>query len=190
MTTPDPAPRDAARAGGLAAAEAMVAAGGGQLPTLGMVIRDVERLLAQATDILYRDVDPASEPTVLAWPAVSDEVMVHTLLMYDVWHSIERAKDKLARIAALPLPPAGSAVKFPAAAPVASGESPGGPPALGAPSPDPSPSGAPAVPGRGVGPGLLGRVRDHGFDVLPALLLFALATGPVRLFIECQFVGG
>lgn len=157
MTTSDSDPREAQRDRlGTAPSVAVVAAGVGQLPTFGMKIRDVEKLLAQALAILGRNVDPASEPTALAWPAVSDEVTVHSLLLGEVEVSIELLLAKLDRVAALPLPPAGSAVKFPAAAPVASGEGPGGPPALGAPSPDPSPCASPAVPGRGVGPGVVG----------------------------------
>lgn len=125
------------------------------LPRLGEVIRDVERLLAQASTILRRPVDPASEPTVVAWPAISDDIMVHRLLLDEVAVNLYWALRKLGKVAALPMPPAGSAVQVPArqdpasAGPVAApdGPSSSGPPPAGAP---------PVAPGRGIGPGYLG----------------------------------
>jgi hypothetical protein len=84
------------------------------LPRLGEVVRDVERLLAQATAVLKRPVDPASEPTVVACPAISDDVMVHRLLLGEVAVNLYWALRKLGKVAALPMPPVGSAVKIPA----------------------------------------------------------------------------
>lgn len=88
----------------------MVAAGVGRLPRLAEVIADAESALALALVELDRDVDPASE-TLLA-----------ALLVAGARLSIETALSNLAK-----------AVSFPAVAPVASGEGPGGPPAPGAP---------------------------------------------------------
>jgi hypothetical protein len=76
------------------------------------VIRDVERLLAQAVTILRRDIDPASEPTVLAWPALADGIYVHQLLLAEVAVELGHARLTLGKVAALPMPAAGSAVPF------------------------------------------------------------------------------
>ncbi len=84
--------------------------GPGRLPRLGEVIRDAERLLRQAADVLARDVDPASEPDVLAWPLMSQEIRAHRLLIAHVTTHVEAALCGLGKVAALPMPPAGSAV--------------------------------------------------------------------------------
>lgn len=87
--------------------------GPGRLPRLGEVIRDAERLLAQALSVLDRAVDPASEPDVLAWPEVSASILLHDLLLADVALQLRYAQQKLGRVAELPLPPVGSAIKVP-----------------------------------------------------------------------------
>jgi hypothetical protein len=85
------------------------------LPTLGMVIRDAERYITHALTTLNRDVDPASEPTELAWPAISDEIRVHDLHLGDAKAMLELILNRLARVATLPsMPSAGSAVTYPA----------------------------------------------------------------------------
>jgi len=84
---------------------------GANLPRLGEVIRDAERLIAQAEAVLRRDVDPASEPTVMAWPALAEDVLVHNLLLGEVIAQLHLVQRKLGRIVALPLPPVGSAVE-------------------------------------------------------------------------------
>ena len=141
------------------------------LPRLGEVVRDVERLLAQALAVLGREVDPASEPLAVAWPAISDEIRVHTVLLKHARLGIVTALRKLGKVAALPLPPVGSAVKTtrldageeptPGSASsigVAERESRG--PVVGAE--EGADSGLPPVgvtpvaPGRGVGPGVIG----------------------------------
>jgi hypothetical protein len=99
------------------------------LPTIGMVVRDGERLGAQLLAVLNRDIDPASLP-----PAGVTFQALDGLREVAGYH-VEAALRALAAIGDLPLPPVGSAVKLPAVAPVAAGTSPGGPPAPGAPNP-------------------------------------------------------
>jgi hypothetical protein len=82
------------------------------LPTLGMVIRKAEGYIAQALSVLAREMDPASEPTVLAWPAIS-EVRVHTVLLGKATADLRDAAECLGKVAAMDLPPAGSAVTTP-----------------------------------------------------------------------------
>lgn len=108
------------------------------LPTIGMVIRDSERLGAQLLALLSRAVDPASLP-----PAGLDFSRLEILREVAGWHA-GQVLNHLAEMAAVPMPPVGSAVKLPArqdpeALPRASSvattggpERPGGPPALGA----------------------------------------------------------
>lgn len=86
----------------------------GPLPRLGEVIRDAEHLGAQLLAVLGRAVDPASEPTVLAWPTISDTIRVHDVLMMTASRQVADTLATLARIAALPMPPVGSAIKTPA----------------------------------------------------------------------------
>jgi hypothetical protein len=86
---------------------------GPKLPRLGEVLRDAERYIAQALSVLDRDVDPASEPTILAWPAIS-EVRVHDVLLSKVAADLQAAVAGLGKVAAMDLPPAGSAVTYPA----------------------------------------------------------------------------
>lgn len=102
------------------------------LPTVGMLVRDGERLGAQLLAMLNRDLDPASLP-----PEGLDFFALESLREVAGYHA-EQVLMYLARIAALPLPPVGSAIKLPArreaapsAAPVAEGR-PGGPPVPGA----------------------------------------------------------
>lgn len=113
--------------------------GAGPLPTLGMVIRDAERLFIQAQTLLTRDYDPASAPSGVT----SSGFPIAEAALANAFVYAGRALDELSNLAALPLPPAGSAVavRHPAREPIS----------------DPSPRNAvPAAPGRGVGPGLLG----------------------------------
>lgn len=81
------------------------------LPRLGEVIRDAEHLGARMLAVLCRDVDPDSEPTVAAFPGLTDEILAHRVLLADAQLSIRSALWRLAQLAALPLPPVGSAVK-------------------------------------------------------------------------------
>ena len=133
------------------------------VPRIGEIIRDSERLLAQALAVLERGVDPASIPhgnagLVSFW---RDSAGFH----------IEAALRDLASLADVSLPPVGSAVRPPTA--TGKEPTPGSAAALGraarestegltAPgagkAPDPSPgSGAPvSPPARGVGPEVLG----------------------------------
>lgn len=82
---------------------------GEQLPRLGEVIRDTERLLAQALHVLSRDIDPAAlpggDPDRSRW------------YLQDVALNIAAAQRGLGRLAAAHLPPVGSAVKLPARSP-------------------------------------------------------------------------
>ena len=134
------------------------------LPTLGMAIRDAERLIRCALTVLDRAVDPASLPTGLHGHQADAGLEM-------VGYHLEAAMRDLGDIAALPLPAVGSAVKLPVAAgkePTpgsaavlrgAARESTGAVVAPGAGNtPDPSPgSGIPvSPPARGVGPGVLG----------------------------------
>lgn len=107
-TTQTPGPADAAHS---------PSSDPGRLPRLGEVIRDAERLGAQMLAVLDRDIDPASTPTALAWPEMSGEILVHELLLMSARREIGLALVALASITELPLPPAGSAVPVPVAAP-------------------------------------------------------------------------
>lgn len=78
------------------------------LPTIGMVIRDSERLGAQLLAILNRAVDPASLP-----PAGLDFSRLEILREVAGWHA-HQVLNHLAEMAAVPGPPVGSAVKLPA----------------------------------------------------------------------------
>lgn len=107
------------------------------LPRHGEKVRDAERLSRQLLRVLEQITDPASEPTVLAWPAMTPDVHVHDLLFAEAAINVKYVLRSLEKIAGLPTPPAGSAVKLPArpgaapsAAPVAEGH-PGGPPVPG-----------------------------------------------------------
>lgn len=113
------------------------------LPRYGQKVRDVERLLRQVLDAIERPCAPESEPTVLAEPVVSDELLVHDVLFADAARAVKVALRKIAVAADLPSPPVGSAIRLPAAA--------------GKETPGPSLDGAPPVaPGRGAGPGVIG----------------------------------
>jgi len=83
----------------------------GRLPRLGEVVRDTERLLVQALNVLDRPVDASSVPTQPAWPGHSD-VTVLDLHISNALADIRGALDALQRIPVAP--PAGSAVKLPA----------------------------------------------------------------------------
>jgi hypothetical protein len=85
------------------------AAAGVGLPTLGMVIRDAERLGQQMINVLGRQFDPASAPgfTDDPWGPDAIEVDVH---LGNAVADIRSALAELAKLAALPHPPAGSAV--------------------------------------------------------------------------------
>lgn len=83
---------------------------GDRLPRLDEQVRNAQDLIAQAEAVLRRDVDPASEPTVMAWPALTVDVLVHRLLLAEVAEQLYFVQRKLGRIAALPMPPVGSAV--------------------------------------------------------------------------------
>lgn len=76
------------------------------LPRLGEVIRDTERLLAQALHVLGREIDPASlpggDPDRSRW------------YLQNVALNIAAAQRGLGQLAAAHLPPVGSAVKLPA----------------------------------------------------------------------------
>lgn len=172
----------------LAEADAIL---GGQLPTLGMVIRDAERLGAQMLDVLGRDIDPASAPTVIAWPALSDDILVHQLLLADAAQHVNAALRKLSKLAELPMPPVGSAVRttrvgpgggllpgLAAAAGHTACESNGEPLLLGAgASSDPSPHRSERASDdhrRGVGPGVLGPVPSgHDPDFCGCTVCYA-----------------
>lgn len=83
----------------------------GQLPTLGQVIRDAERLGAQMIAVLGRQWDPASGPSGEHWPGgpgVSDALLGNAVA------DVRSVLDELDRLTGLSLPPAGSAVKLPA----------------------------------------------------------------------------
>jgi hypothetical protein len=82
------------------------AAAGVGLPTLGMVIRDAERLCAQLINLLGRDYDPASALNVEAYPGERLADVRLAMLRSDV---IQVARG-LADLASLRHPPAGSAV--------------------------------------------------------------------------------
>lgn len=145
------------------------------LPTLGMLIRDAERLGQQMIAVLGRQWDPTSGPLEdFAGVGLSD---VHlSQAVADVRSALHELA-KLAKLAAWPMPPAGSAVKTTrvgsgemptpgsaAAAGHTARESPGGAPAPGA--------GASSGPSshhserasddhrRGAGPGVLGPQRQ------------------------------
>lgn len=77
------------------------------LPTIGMVIRDAERALAQGLAIVNRDIDPASLPP--EGPAFHQL----DLLRESAGFHVEAALRDLRDIAKLPLPAVGSAVKLP-----------------------------------------------------------------------------
>jgi hypothetical protein len=141
------------------------------LPRHGEKVRDAERLAAQLLRVLEQITDPASEPDVLAWPAMTPNVHVHDLLFAQAAINVKYVLRSLEKIASLPAPPAGSAVKLPVAAgkePTpgsavvlrgATSESQG--PVVGAEAgkaPDSSPGSGPPVspPARGVGPDVLG----------------------------------
>lgn len=109
----------------------------GALPRLGEQIRDLERYVAQALAVFDRDVDPDSLPDApLHVQAVTEARLA-------LGFHLDSAMNALARIAALPLPPAGSAVKLPprpaasegCAVPGGAGQSPVGPGEGLAPSP-------------------------------------------------------
>jgi len=73
------------------------------LPRLGEVIRDAEVLGAQLLAVLSRDVDPASEPDLLAWPEVNAEVLVHRLWLAHAVAGVEHALRRLAAVSTLPV---------------------------------------------------------------------------------------
>lgn len=88
-------------------------------PRLGEVLRDADRLLAQAMRVLRTSVDPASEPDVLAFPGIRDDGCVrapraHAVMLTDAVISVGSARRALQLICELGLPPVGSAIKFPA----------------------------------------------------------------------------
>lgn len=107
------------------------------LPRLGEKVRDAERLAVQLIRVLDREVDPASEPDVLAWPAVTDAILAHDLLLARAALQVKDTLRCLQKVASMPLPPVGSAVKLPARPGAASSvtpvaeDHPGGPPAPG-----------------------------------------------------------
>lgn len=133
-------------------------------PRLGEVLRDAERLIRCALIVLDRTVEPASMPQ--GKPGHMADALFET-----VGYHLEAAMRDLGNIAALPLPPTGSAIKLPVAAGKepppgsavvlrgATSESQG--PVVGAEAgkaPDSSPGSGPPVspPARGVGPDVLG----------------------------------
>lgn len=107
------------------AAEAWLDTNGDRLPRLDEVVADARRYGEQMLAVLQRQVDPWSEPDIQAWPALDSPIRVHELLMAHAVTSLKHTLRELEKIAALPLNDA------PAAAPVAAGDDPGGPPAPG-----------------------------------------------------------
>lgn len=86
---------------------------------IGEVIRDVERLIAQAQAVVARQVDPASLPADERHRSTAE---VHLL---SVDFHLLRVQQELAKVAELPLPAVGSAVRVPSTRPAGSpGEEP------------------------------------------------------------------
>lgn len=83
----------------------------GPLPRFGEVIRDAERLAVQLLGVLRRPTDPASAPTVQVWPSLSEDILVHDVLIAEAIVNVEYALRRIGKAAALPSPPVGSAVK-------------------------------------------------------------------------------
>lgn len=88
-----------------------IGASGGQLPMLGQVIRDAERLGAQMLSVLDRDYDVASAPSAEDDPTGLGFVEIRILsAIADVRSSLKM----LEQITEIGLPPVGSAVQYPA----------------------------------------------------------------------------
>lgn len=92
-------------------------------PRLGEVVRDAERTLQQAINILGRQWDPASGPQPEPWgPEIVD------IRFGSAVADIRSALREIAAVTTLGLPPVGSAVPFPARRTTTSTSLPGGPP--------------------------------------------------------------
>jgi hypothetical protein len=94
------------------------------LPRLGEVIRDAERLSAQLISVLNRDYDLDSAPTAEDDPTGLGFVEVRLM---SARADARSALAMLEQITAIGLPPAGSAVQFPARQSTNSASLPGGP---------------------------------------------------------------
>jgi hypothetical protein len=81
------------------------------LPRIGEVVRDVERYVAQALAVLERQVDETS------LPQDADERTQLDTIRTSVGFHLDAVGRELAKVAALNLPPAGSAVAYPAVDP-------------------------------------------------------------------------
>jgi hypothetical protein len=108
---PNPGPRTADDvAEGLSSSAALVVgAGAGDLPRLGEVVRDGERLAVQLINVLGRNYDPASGPDYDPWdpfPSVAD-IGLGQAVAY-----VRSALYELHRLTESGLPPVGSAVMF------------------------------------------------------------------------------
>lgn len=93
-------------------------------PRLGQVIRDAEHYAAQLLAVLKRDYDPASAPSTAGdWLGATYVDVRLMCAKADVISALRM----LAEITELGLPPAGSAVKYPARQAASSVPAPGGP---------------------------------------------------------------
>jgi hypothetical protein len=78
----------------------------GPLPRFGEQIDRAERLIAEAIAVLGQPVDPASAPTVQAWPSLSPDIYVHDVTIAEAVVNLQYALRKVGKAGALPVNPA------------------------------------------------------------------------------------
>lgn len=175
---PSPGPRtaDDATEGLSSSAALVVGAGAGDLPRLGEVVRDAERLAVQLINVLGRNYDPASGPGYDPYDPFPSEADIR---LGQAVALIRSALYELHRLTESGLPPVGSAVMFrPSVA--GEGRTPGlvdsapAVPAEASGTPTPVAACGPAAPSGHDTPGVAGPTRSDA----PSAASFGLPAMP------------